>query len=94
MNALNILFHLAHLSFITFSALGWIAPALRPAHLIAQGLVLFSWYVLGLWKGWTYCFLTDLHWKVRRRLGIADHTDSYVKLMVDLYRARTSILIW
>ena len=83
MRALNILFHIAHLSFITFSALAWMSPALRPAHLMIQATVLFSWFILGYWKGWTYCFLTDLHWRVRRRMGLANKTDSYIKYMID-----------
>lgn len=81
MPALNILFHLAHLSFMTFSAVGWVRPSWRPWHLLVQASVIFSWYVLGIWKGWTYCLLTDLHWGIRRRMGLADTPETYVKYL-------------
>jgi hypothetical protein len=44
--------------------------------------VLLSWYGLGIWKGWTYCLLTDVHWRVRRRLGETDLPESYVQELV------------
>jgi hypothetical protein len=85
---LDALFHLAHLVVILFSALGWLYPPARPAHLCLQGLILFSWFGLGIKKGWTYCFLTDLHWRVKRRLHQPDPGDSYVKLLADRIAGR------
>jgi Protein of Unknown function (DUF2784) len=85
---LDALFHLAHVVVILFSALGWLYPPARPAHLCLQGLILFSWFGLGIKKGWTYCFLTDLHWRVKRLLQQPDPGDSYVKLLVDRIAGR------
>lgn len=93
---LDVLFHLAHVVVIVFSALGWLYPPARPAHLCLQGLILFSWFGLGIKKGWTYCFLTDLHWRVKRRLRQPDPGDSYVKLLADRIagRALDQELLW
>jgi hypothetical protein len=93
---LDALFHLAHIVVILFSALGWLYPPARPAHLCLQGLILFSWFGLGIRKGWTYCFLTDLHWRVKRRLGQPDPGESYVKLLADRMagRAVDQELLW
>jgi hypothetical protein len=85
---LDVLFHLAHVIVILFSALGWLYPPARPAHLCLQGLILFSWFVLGIKKGWTYCFLTDLHWRVKRLLHQPDPGESYVKLLADRIAGR------
>jgi hypothetical protein len=85
---LDALFHLAHIVVILFSALGWLYPPARPAHLCLQGLILFSWFGLGIKKGWTYCFLTDLHWRVKRLLQQPDPGDSYVKLLADRIAGR------
>jgi hypothetical protein len=85
---LDALFHLAHVIVILFSALGWLYPPARPAHLCLQGLILFSWFGLGIKKGWTYCFLTDLHWRVKRLLQQPDPGDSYVKLLADRIAGR------
>jgi hypothetical protein len=83
LHLLDMLFHIAHVGVILFSALGWLYPPARLAHLGLQGLILFSWFGLGIRKGWTYCFLTDLHWRVKRRLHQPDPGESYVKLLAD-----------
>ncbi len=85
---LDTLFHLAHIVVILFSAFGWLYPPARLAHLCLQGLILFSWFGLGIKKGWTYCFLTDLHWRVKQCLRQPDPGDSYVKLMADKIAGR------
>jgi len=85
---LDVLFHIGHLVVILFSAFGWLVPAARPLHLALQGLILFSWYGLGSFKGWTYCFLTDLHWRVKQALEQPVYSDSYVKLLVDRLSGR------
>jgi hypothetical protein len=78
--------HVSHIAVILFSAFGWLFPAARPAHLGLQALVLFSWFGLGSFKGWTNRFLTDIHWWVKRSLQQPAPGDSYVKLLV--YRLR------
>jgi hypothetical protein len=85
---LNGLLHLAHVVVILFSVFGWLYPPARPAHLCLQGLILFSWFGLGIRKGWTYCFLTDLHWRVKRLLHQPDLGDSYVKFLADRIAGR------
>ena len=80
---LDVLLHLSHIAVILFSAVGWLWPAARPLHLGLQGLILFSWFGLGSFRGWTYCFLTDLHWRVKAALGQPQRGESYVKLLVD-----------
>jgi hypothetical protein len=93
---LDVLFHIAHVIVILFSALGWLYPPARPVHLCLQGLILFSWFGLGIKKGWTYCFLTDLHWRVKRGLHQLDPGESYVKLLADRIagRAVDQELLW
>ena len=93
---LDALFHLAHIVVILFSALGWLYPPARPAHLCLQGLILFSWFGLGIKKGWTYCFLTDLHWRVKRLLHQPHPGQSYVKFLADRIagRAVDQELLW
>ena len=85
---LDALFHIAHLAIILFSACGWLVSSLRPLHLGLQGLILFSWFGLGSCKGWTYCFLTDLHWRIRQVLGKPAHSGSYMKMLADRFSGR------
>jgi hypothetical protein len=96
LKVVDVLFHFAHIVVILFSALGWMYPPARPAHLCLQGLILFSWFGLGIRKGWTYCFLTDLHWRVKRLLHQPDPGDSYVKWLADRIAGRevNQELLW
>ncbi|HUR31773.1 MAG TPA: hypothetical protein VMZ69_10110 [Saprospiraceae bacterium] len=41
----------------------------RKAHLLVIDLTIASWFIIGLWKGFGYCFLTDWHWRIKEKLG-------------------------
>ncbi len=79
----NFIFHGLHVIVIVFTLFGWAWRVTRPANLILILLTLGSWYILGHWFGEGYCPLTDWHWKVRRKMGISEISDSYVKLVFD-----------
>lgn len=90
---LNIGFLLFHATFIGFILFAWLSPRWRPAHLIAAGLTLISWFVLGagyavhmgahFWEGFGFCVCTQWHWTVRERLGDTDLPDSFIKFAID-----------
>lgn len=84
----DLFLHLSHIAVILFSAFGWLFPESRPLHLILQAIVLFSWFGLGSFKGWTYCFLTDIHWWVKKASNKPAQVDSYVKWLVDALSGR------
>jgi hypothetical protein len=46
-------------------------------------LTAFSWFVLGIWYGFGYCFCTDWHYQIRMKLGYFDMPSSYVKFLID-----------
>jgi hypothetical protein len=50
--------------------------------LITISLTAFSWFILGIWYGWGYCFCTDWHWAVRKKLGYIDDSTSYIHLLI------------
>lgn len=79
---LNIFFFCFHTILILFNVFGWLFKKLRFYNLITLSLTAFSWFVLGIWFGWGYCFCTDWHWRVRSELGYIDHTNSYVHLLL------------
>ena len=81
---LNVGFFAYHTTLILFNLLGWIWPRTRLYNLATLLLTLFSWTVMGVWFGRGYCICTDLHWRVRAAMGIHDHADSYLVLMVRL----------
>jgi hypothetical protein len=78
----NIFFFVFHTLFTLFNIVGWIFRKTRKLHLITMLLTAFSWFVLGIWYGWGYCFCTDWHWDVRRKLGYHDRSGSYIHFLV------------
>lgn len=79
---LNIFFLLFHTAFTLFNVAGWMMAKTRKLHLITMALTAFSWFVLGIWYGWGYCFCTDWHWQVREALGHHDHSTSYIHFLI------------
>ncbi len=79
---LNIFFFVFHTVFILFVLFGWIWKKARAFHLGALVLTAFSWFGLGIFYGFGYCFCTDWHWNVRHRLGYPEMPRSYVKFLI------------
>lgn len=68
---------------IVFNLFGWLWRKTRRANLLALLLTAFSWFILGIWYGFGYCFCTDWHYRVRLELGHYDMPPSYVKFLID-----------
>lgn len=79
---LNPLFHLVHLSIISFVLVGWLIPGARPAHLVLSLLTLGSWFVLGRWMGEGYCPVSDWHWKIKGAIGEGRPTVTYITFIL------------
>ena len=79
---LDIFFFGFHTAVILFNVFGWIIPKCRLANLIVLLLTAFSWFILGIWYGWGYCFCTDWHWQVREMLGYHDMSSSYIHFLI------------
>lgn len=81
-NFLNIFFFAFHSLFTLFNITGWIFAKTRKLHLFTMLLTAFSWFVIGAWYGWGYCFCTDWHWAVREQLGFHDQSNSYIHFKI------------
>ncbi len=78
----NILFFVFHTALIFFNVFGWLWKRTRRWNLITLLLTLFSWAIMGAWKGMGYCLCTDWHWQIREAMGIHETADSYMVLLV------------
>ncbi|HXL58496.1 MAG TPA: DUF2784 domain-containing protein [Chitinophagaceae bacterium] len=78
---LNYFFFCFHTSLVLFNTFGWMFRKTRKWNLVTLLLTAFSWFVLGIWYGWGYCFCTDWHWNVRRHLGYHDESNSYIHFL-------------
>jgi len=79
---LNYFFFVFHTSLIFFNTFGWIFKRTRKWNLVTLLGTAFSWFILGIWYGWGYCFCTDWHWDIREKLGYIDTSDSYIHFLV------------
>lgn len=79
----NIFFFVFHTVLILFNLFGWLFRKTRFLNLITLVITFLSWGVLGIWKGWGYCFLTDWHYSVLRKLGETDLPSSYIAFLVE-----------
>lgn len=79
---LDYFFFVFHTLFTLFNCTGWIFRATRRWNLVTLLLTAFSWFVMGIWYGWGYCFCTDWHWQVRSHLGYHDQSDSYIHFLL------------
>lgn len=75
-------FFVFHIGLILFNLFGWMVKSLRKWNLITLGLTAFSWFVLGAFYGFGYCFLTDWHWQIRDELGYETPFNSYIHFLV------------
>jgi len=67
-----------HSALIIFNVLGWIHRKTRKLNLLTLFITGFSWFVLGIFYGWGYCFLTDWHYDILLRLSTYPSESSYI----------------
>jgi hypothetical protein len=79
---LNIFFFVFHTFLTLFNCFGWAWIKTRRLNLITLLLTAGSWFVVGIWYGWGYCFCTDWHWDVREKMGIYDQSTSYIHFLL------------
>jgi hypothetical protein len=79
---LDIFFLVFHSLFTIFNMSGWIWKKTRKLHLATMLLTAGSWFILGIWYGWGYCFCTDWHWRVREAMGNPIRSDSYIHFLI------------
>lgn len=78
----NYFFYLFHTLLIFFNLFGWLHSKTRKLHLLTLLATFTSWILLGFWKGWGYCFLTDWHDQILYALGERHMPLSYIAFLV------------
>ena len=80
---LDLFMHIIHLSAIFFLLVGWAFDETQLLHLALVWLIFLSWFGLGLIYGFGYCLMTDVHWRIKDKLGARPSANIYVKYMLD-----------
>lgn len=78
----NYFFYTLHTFLILFNLFGWLFPRWRKLNLVSLLATFGSWIILGIWKGWGYCFLTDWHYSILHKLGEKDMPSSYIAFLL------------
>ena len=79
----DVFFFIFHITLILFNLFGWIFKPLRKWNLITLAMTAFSWFILGIFYGFGYCFLTDWHWQIREELGYPTPYNSYIHFLIE-----------
>ena len=79
---IDVFFFVFHAIFILFNVLGWLVPRWRLLNFITLSLTAFSWFILGIWYGWGYCFCTDWHYWIREQLNYQNMGSSYIHFLI------------
>lgn len=80
---LDIALNIVHTLLLVFVLVGWVNPKTQKIHTTVLLLILFSWLLLGLYKGTIgYCILTDWHWDIKRALGQRDLPKSFISYLL------------
>lgn len=80
---LNISLFVFHNVLILLNMFGWASRRTQKLHLFALLTTLFSWVVMGAWRGFGYCICTDWHFQIRRELGVYAGETSYSELLLN-----------
>ncbi|HOQ32894.1 MAG TPA: DUF2784 domain-containing protein [Candidatus Hydrogenedens sp.] len=83
-----------HISLILFFILGWIYKRTRKVHYLLVIIIAISWFVLGLFYGFGYCFLTDIHWRVKMLLNEENLPISFIKYVLDKMTGKDFNEVW
>lgn len=83
LQVLDILLYTIHILVILANSFLWIWKRTRKIHLVIISLTGFSWFVMGIWYGWGYCFLTDWEWDIKRRMGESGLPNSFIHYWVN-----------
>ncbi len=78
----DVFFFAFHICLIAFNLFAWMSYRLRKWNLITLAMTAFSWFGLGFFYGFGYCFLTDWHWQIRAALGYSNPFDSYIQFLI------------
>lgn len=90
LKVLNYLFHAIHVGLILFVLGGWAFEPVRMPHLVICGMVLISWFGIGLVIGKPgYCLITDIQYQIRSRLGLQEKPQSYMVYLIKTISGRT-----
>ena len=84
LEALDVLFHILHLSIILINLTFWMSFRTLKIAQATVSLTLVSWLGFGFFYGFGYCFLTDWQWQVKEKLGQTNLPASYIKYVLDL----------
>ncbi len=79
----DIFLTIIHLVVVAFNLFGWIPKRTRKANFILIVLTAASWFLVGIWHGMGYCFLTDWQWDIKERLGETNIPNNFVEYIAE-----------
>lgn len=85
--AANLALHIAHIALILLVFAGWWFCETRLWSVLLIAATFVSWYGLKPFfakdSAYGYCIITDVQWRLRKRLGLPAPEDGYMKYLID-----------
>lgn len=78
LDILNAFLTFTHVAIILIICLGWIWKKFHLLYVICNSCALFSWLILGFFKGYGYCLLTDIQWTLLESRGATNLPDTFI----------------
>jgi hypothetical protein len=82
LKVIDLFFIVFHSILIVFNLIGWIWKKTRRWNLVTLIMTGGSWFILGIYFGWGYCFCTDWHWQVLGKMGETRLPGSYIQYII------------
>ncbi|KAF0129444.1 MAG: hypothetical protein FD155_2367 [Bacteroidetes bacterium] len=89
---LNFLLTSGHVMIILIISFGWIWRKLHVVYVICNFCAIFSWFILGYFKGYGYCLLTDIQWNLLAYRGETDIPETFLEYFFNILNINSSAI--
>ncbi len=79
-NTADLVLRWTHILIAVFCVVGWAHPDTQAYNLWLVILIAISWFGLGSFRGYGYCLVTDIQWRIKQRLGEELTTQSFINM--------------
>lgn len=83
---LNFFLTFSHIVIILIISFGWIWRKSHNVYVICNLCAFFSWFILGYFKGFGYCLLTDIQWNFLMNRGESNLPETFLEYFFNILK--------
>lgn len=89
---LNFFFTFSHVMIILIISFGWIWRKSHLVYMICNLCAIFSWFILGYFKGFGYCLLTDIQWNFLMNRGESNLPETFLEYFFNILKISSNAI--